>query len=523
MTSIGFWPRQAGGKMSRFTSWSNRLGLTVLTVLSLALNGRADVKLHGLFSDHMVLQQGKPVPVWGWAEDGEAVTVEFRGKKVSTIAKNGRWLVRLASLKAGGPEVLRVTGKNTIELRDVLVGEVWICSGQSNMELPLSRSFESQKDIENSANPMIRLFTVPKLKAKAPVNDVKASWLECAPQNVPGFSAVGYYFGRALQQARKVPVGLIHTSWGGSPAEVWMSEKVLAANPEYQRDILDTFPAAWRNNQRQVEIYQKEKAELEQQGKKMERRAPGTPWCPTELYNGMIAPLIPYAIAGAIWYQGESNAGRAWQYRTLFADMIRNWRQDWGQGDFAFLLVQLAPYMKIQEQPNESAWAELREAQLLSTTVLPKVGMAVITDVGDPKDIHPTKKVPVGERLALAARGIAYGEKVEYSGPVFQKLQAKGGKAILSFSQVGRGLEARDGELQGFAVCGEDKKFVWAKAEIVGKTVVVSSPEVAKPVAVRYGWADCPVVNLWNQAGLPATPFRTDAFPLTTQPKKQKD
>jgi sialate O-acetylesterase len=282
-TSIGFWSRQGGAKTSLLTFWSSRRGLTVLALLSLALNGHADVKLHGLFSDHMVLQQGQPAPVWGWADDGETVTVEFRGKKVSTIAKNGRWLVRLASLKAGGPDTMRVTGNNTLELHDVLVGEVWICSGQSNMEWPLSRSFESQNDIENAANPMIRLFTVPKLKAKAPVNDVKASWLECTPQSVPGFSAVGYYFGRALQQARKVPVGLIHTSWGGSPAEVWMSEKVLSANPEFQRDILDTFPAAWRNNQRQLENYQKEKAELEQQGKKMERRAPGSIWRPTEL------------------------------------------------------------------------------------------------------------------------------------------------------------------------------------------------------------------------------------------------
>ena len=235
----------------------------------------------------------------------------------------------------------------------------------------------------------------------------------------------------------------------------------------------------------------------------------------------MIAPLIPYAIKGAIWYQGESNAGRAEQYRTLFTDMIRNWRRDWGQGDFPFLAVQLAPWKEIKAQPAESDWAELREAQWLATKSLPNVGMAVITDVGDPKDIHPTKKQPVGERLALAARGIVYGEKIEFSGPIYRgggSLSA--GKFIVEFDHVGKGLEARGGELKGFSICGQDRKFVWAKAEIVGNTVVVSSPEVLYPVAVRYGWSDCPVVNLWNKDGLPASPFRTDDFPMITAGNK---
>jgi sialate O-acetylesterase len=232
----------------------------------------------------------------------------------------------------------------------------------------------------------------------------------------------------------------------------------------------------------------------------------------------MIAPLIPVAIKGAIWYQGESNAGRAHQYRSLFADMIKNWRQDW-DNDFTFLLVQLAPFKKIETQPGDSDWAELREAQLLATQKLPKVGMAVITDVGEENDIHPKKKAPVGARLALAARSIAYGEKIEYSGPVFRSLKIKGHEAVVSFSHVGRGLEARGGELRGFAICGDDRKWVWGKAEIRGSTVVVTSPEVAKPVAVRYGWANYPVVNLWNKDGLPATPFRTDNFPMITAPR----
>jgi sialate O-acetylesterase len=279
----------------------------------------------------------------------------------------------------------------------------------------------------------------------------------------------------------------------------------LQSNPEYKRAFVDPYlekPATSGTNKNIRPL-------------------------PAQLYNGMIAPLIPYSIKGAIWYQGESNAGRAKQYRTLFADMIRNWRQDWDQGDFPFLAVQLAPYDKVKKRdlaaitakPDESDWAELREAQLLATKVLPNVGMAVITDVGEKDDIHPRKKEPVGGRLALAARGIAYREKIEFSGPIYKSMKIKRQKAILSFDH-GDGLEARDGELKGFAICGPDKKFVWASAVIEGDKVVVSSPEVSHPVAVRYGWSDYPVVNLWNKAGLPASPFRTDGFPMITAAAK---
>ena len=477
----------------------------------------------------MVLQQGIAVPVWGWADDGESIKVQFRSQTVTTVAKDGKWMVNLASLTAGGPDTLKVQGKNTITLTNVLVGEVWICSGQSNMEWPLSRSFEPKNDIDNSANPMIRLFTVPKLKLTSPTNNVAASWVECNPQTVPGFSAVGYYFGRDLQKARQVPVGLIHTSWGGSPAEVWMSQKVLESNPEYKKDILDIFPAQLKNFQDQVKKWEDEKAALEKEGKKQTRGRPWGIWQPTELYNGMIANIIPYAIKGAIWYQGESNAGRAYQYRSLFADMITNWRKDWGQGDFCFLAVQLAPWDRnkkrtieqITEAPVESDWAELREAQNIVAQKLPSVGIAVITDVGDKDDIHPTKKMPVGQRLALQARYIAYGEKIVSSGPVFRRMRARNDRIVLTFDNIGGGLEAREGELKGFSICGKDHKFVWAKAEIRNNNqVVVTNPLVTDPVAVRYGWADYPVVNLFNKEGLPASPFRTDDFPITTGPKK---
>jgi sialate O-acetylesterase len=488
----------------------------VLLWAGLSLPLEADVRLPAMFTDNMVIQQRMPVPIWGWADEGEVVKVQFGGQRQTATAKEGKWSVRLKALKAGGPATLIVTGKNRLEVKNVLVGEVWVCSGQSNMELALSRSFESGADIANSANAQIRLFTVPKLRAAAPTNDVQAAWQLCQPETTTNFSAVAYYFGRALQRDRKVPVGLIHTSWGGSPAEVWMSEAVLNADPEYKRDILDTYPAA-------LSKYEKAKEEARKQGK----GAPWPPWRPAELYNGMIAPLLPYAIGGAIWYQGESNAGRAWQYRRLFADMIRNWRRDWGQGDFTFLAVQLAPFdggkkrslEQIAAVPGESTWAELREAQMLATKVLPNVGVAVITDVGDKDDIHPAKKAPVGERLALEARVIAYAEKITGFGPVFKSAHFAGDKAVISFDHVGKGLEAQGGKLQGFAIAGPDRKFVWADAQIQGDSVVVSSPAVSNPVAVRYGWADYPVVNLWNKDGLPASPFRTDDFPMVTGPK----
>jgi len=489
----------------------------------------ADVRLPAVFSDHMVLQQGIPVTVWGWADNGERVTVEFRNQKVATVAADGKWRVRLKPLRAGGPDRFTVTGKNQITLEDVLVGEVWVCSGQSNMEWPLRAAYNSKPDIDSSENPNLRLFTVPKVRALAPMDDVNSRWQKYGPDTVPGFSAVAYYFGRALQRDRGVPVGLIHTSWGGSPAEVWMSYDVLANDPEWKRDILGSYEVTRRNYEKALAQWQKEKAEAEAAGKKFEKGRPWEPWRPTELYNGMIAPLIPYAIRGAIWYQGESNAGRAFQYRRLFADMIRNWRRDWGQGDFTFLAVQLAPWDKnrkrpiseITAAPTESDWAELREAQCIVAETLPKVGLAVITDVGDKDDIHPTKKVPVGERLALAARVIAYRERINGLSPAYDSVQFQGGKAVVKFKRVGSGLEARGGELTGFAIAGPDRKFVWAKAEIVGPDkVVVSSPEVPNPVAVRYGWADYPVVNLWSKDGLPASPFRTDDFPMVTAPKK---
>ena len=515
-----------------------------LTVGSLALSALlacpgpapADVKPHVLFTDGAVLQRDVPVPIWGTADDGEKVTVKFQGQEVETTAKDGKWLVKLAALKAGGPSTLTIEGKNKVEVVDVLVGEVWICSGQSNMEWTLARAAEAQAALAKADDPMLRLYSVPKAVSDEPLDTIQRkespgqrAWLSSDAESAAKFSAVGYFFGRDLRKALGVPVGLIHTSWGGTASETWTSKRTLEADPafkglldDYQK-ALARYPAAKEKFEADQAEHRKRVAQAKADGKTPPTapRAPVGPNSPhaAGLYNAMIAPLVPYAIRGSIWYQGEANVGRAFQYRTLFPAMIKDWRENWGQGDFPFLLVQLAPYQKIVDEPTDSALAELREAQLMATHVLPKVGMAVITDVGEENDIHPKKKEPVGGRLAVAARAIVYGEDVVGSGPEYIGNSVKENRVTLRFKNVGKGLVAKGGPLKGFAIAGEDRKFVKAEAEIEGDAVVVHSDEVEKPVAVRFGWANFPVVNLWNEDGLPATPFRTDDFPMVTAPK----
>lgn len=493
-------------------SVSRAAALLPLLALTVCPAARADVRLPGLISENMVLQQKTLVRLWGWADPGERVTVAMQGQSVSeTTGSEGRWSVTLRPLRAGGPFPLRISGKNAIAFENVLVGEVWVCSGQSNMEWSLGSAFEADKHIAAAANPQIRLLTVPKKRAGLPTDDVAAHWEPCTPETVRDFSAVGYFFGRDLQKALGVPVGLIDSTWGGTPAEAWTRAGALEDHPEL-RSVAQKGRQDW-TNWRSARIEWTATAARAKAAGQPAPREPGRPWVPGELYNGMIAPLLPYAIKGVIWYQGESNAGNPGQYRTLFPYMIETWRRDWGRGDFPFLLVQLAPFMARSAEPQESGWAELREAQQHATNVLPHVGMAVITDVGEENDIHPRKKEPVGARLALLARRIAYGEKIVASGPVFKRMTVEGNRAVLRFDSVGGGLEARgEGPLTGFAVRGADGKWVWANAEIAGRdTVVVSAPGVERPTAVRYGWANFPVVNLWNREGLPASPFRTDA------------
>ncbi len=521
--------------------------VAVAAATMLAPSARADVKMPALFSDGMVLQRGMPCPIWGTAQPGEKVSVSLMSgdKTLYTtepyvVGKDGKWLLALPSESAGGPYSLRIDANNKIAIKDVYVGEVWVCSGQSNMQWELKDSFEAKKDIDNSHNPKIRLFSVPRIPQDKETTALNAKWVECDPKTVGGFSAVGYYFGRDLQKALNVPVGLIHSSWGGTIAEAWATPESLQANERLNKELvqpykanrakaLDTYPKSLEKYKADLEKYKLAAEEAKKEGKPapMAPKAPndpnkdGNPNRPSVLYNGMIYPLQPYAIRGAIWYQGESNADRAEQYKTLFPTMITSWRQSWSNPDLVFLCVQLAPWQKIEDKPTDTGWARLREAQLSTALNLPKTGMVVITDVGDEKDIHPRKKEPVGARLALQARALAYGEQIEFSGPIYSNVIFDGDQAILSFNHVGKGLEAKgeDGKLVGFTIAGEDGVFRKASATIKGDKVVVTSPEVAKPVAVRYGWANYPVVNLWNKDGLPASPFRTDDWALNAGPK----
>ncbi|HSW46828.1 MAG TPA: sialate O-acetylesterase [Phycisphaerae bacterium] len=489
----------------------------------------ADVTVPNLFGDHMVLQRDLPVPVWGTARAGESVTVTLGDQTVSAMTDDkGRWKVTLGPLSAGGPLEMTIAGENTITIRDVLVGEVWVGSGQSNMGWPVSRAKDGEQEAE-ARFPKIRLLHVDRIVADEPQHEVGGHWKLCSPQTVGNFSAVAYFFGRELHRHLKVPVGIINSSRGGTPAEAWTAKTALEGNPLYQ-PIFDRWeqtindyvakeraasttktdggPAGNGNNQ----ASKRPSSQTATQYSDDPRESPHRPGA---LYNGMIHPLMPYAIRGVIWYQGESNAPRAYQYRELMPTLIRTWREQWGQGDFPFLMVQLANFQSRQKEPYTSDWAELREAQS-RTLALPRTGMAVAIDIGDPKDIHPANKQDVARRLALAARAIAYGEKIPYSGPLYDSMKAEGGGIRLRFSHTNGGLEAKGGELKGFGIAGRDRKFVDAKAVVDGDTVVVSSEQVAEPVAVRYAWADAPLCNLYNGAGLPASPFRTDDWPGIT-------
>jgi len=630
--------------------------------------------LHPLFSDHAVLQRGVKVPVWGWASPGTKVTVTFGGQTKTAVAQpDGKWMVYLNSMPAntqpGTLTVTSSTGNQTVTLRDVLVGDVWLCSGQSNMEMGIAVC-NATNDIAQANFPLVRLLTVPHLITTSPVQAVECRWLPCSPATVlqgswGGFSAAGFFFGRELYQHLNIPIGLIHSSWGGTIAEAWTSaealqplgdfderlQKVAATRNAKKRDFdaeyeqwcrtndpgttqnwaapevdangwksvkmpqpfeqaglpdfdgivwfRHTFdlPSRWTGqalklglgpiddidttflngakvgqmNRYDLNRVYSVPSELLKPGRnvislrvldtggaggftgsadqmflkpsagaepsslslagewQMRDSAPLTklsapptpadaanPNVVTVLYNGMIAPLLPFAIKGAIWYQGESNADRAYQYRRLLPTMIGDWRHRFGVGDFPFYIVQLAAFQATQPAPRQNDWAELREAQAMTAKSVPNSGLAVAIDIGEANDIHPKNKAEVGRRLALCALAQTYGQKIEFSGPWYKSSKAEGKTIRLSFDHVDGGLVAKDGQLRGFAIAGEDRKFVWAQASIDGKQVVVSAPEVEKPVAVRYAWDINPVCNLYNQAGLPAVPFRTDDWPGIT-------
>jgi sialate O-acetylesterase len=645
-----------------------KFAISAILFTSIAILSEANVKTARIFSSNMVLQQGQENPIWGWADKGEKITISFAGKTISAKAdKLGKWTTKLPSLDYGGPYEMTVKGKNSIKFDNILIGEVWICSGQSNMEFQVSSVNNAKTEIASANYPKIRLFTVEKKVSQTPVTDLgKGEWQICTPETVPAFSAVGYFFGRNLNQDLKVPIGLIHTSWGGTVAETWTSAQTIENDPDFKdklkelagfdmtkykeqklaslKALLKDVPTkdaglvdgvavyadpalndvswaeispakvweesgyiaidgiAWyrktieltadqAKNAREISLgtiddnemtwingvkigstkgYNEKRtysipAGTMKAGKNViairvedtgggggfyggtddkfiqigdKQLSLAEPWkfkvseaslgstdigpndYPTLLFNGMLNPIIPYGIKGAIWYQGESNADRALQYQRIFPNMIKDWRMQWNQGDFTFLFVSLANYMEPAKQPSESAWAELREAQT-KTLSLPKTGMALAIDLGVAGDIHPKNKQDVGKRLELAALKTAYNKDLVYSGPMYESVKFEGNKAIITFRETGTGLIAKDkyGYINEFSIAGADKKFAWAKARITGKnTVEVYSDEVKNPVAVRFAWANNPdELNLYNNEGLPANPFRTDDWPGITK------
>ncbi len=651
--------------------------LSWLLVLAFIHTAQADIKLPAIIGNNMVIQQGVKAHVWGWAEQGEIVSVTMAGQSaMDTTDAEGQWKVQIGPFTAGGPHEMVISGKNMVVLQNVLVGEVWVASGQSNMEWMLQNSANGTEEVSNANYPQIRLFTLTKAISLTPQEDVVGHWTVCTPEAARSFSAVAYFFGRELNQKLDVPIGLIHSSWGGTAAEAWTSRETLASYKEL-KPLVDSLEQALHYLPEALAQYKKVRTEWEKKnflqdpgnkglelgyaqvdysekdwelmdlprtwepagllidgvvwfrkvvnipetwaGKDLKlslgpiddcddtyfngvqightgletlncytvprvypvpdsivrtgrnviavrafdhtgdggftglpmdmslslpdldsialagewhykiemavepvqvdwSSAPamplggGNPSTPTVLYNAMIAPLVPYTIRGVIWYQGESNDTRARQYQTLFPALIRNWRAAWGEGNFPFLYVQLANYIARKPEPSESNWAELREAQFM-TLHEPETGMAVIIDIGEAENIHPKNKQDVGHRLALWALAKTYNRNVEFSGPLYKSYKIKGNKIRVSFSHA-EGLQTGDGgKVRGFSIAGSDGKFFWADAKIKGDKILVWSDQVKKPAAVRYAWADNPDVNLYNRAGLPASPFRTDSQP----------
>ena len=482
----------------------------------------ADVKLPHVIGSRMVLQREISIPVWGWADPNENITVKLGGNEVSTKAsKDGTWKVEMPSMKAGGPFRMTVSGKNTIELTDILIGEVWVCSGQSNMQWPLKSAFNANQEIARANYPEMRLFYVPRIPAGQPVPDVDAEWLPCNSENSAEFSAVAYFFGRELHTELDVPVGLIHSSWGGTKIEPWTPPVGFEGLPKLAY-ILDEIDKANKDYRTLLDTSLDELEDWVKASRKALRKGAEIPiqpvWPvhpldsrnePTGLYNGMIHPIVPYAMRGAIWYQGESNRYHGMLYLDMMKALIGGWREVWNQGDFPFLYVQLAPYR--YGGGNYEMLPEVRDAQTAALSI-PNTGMVVTTDIGNVKDIHPINKQDVGKRLSLWALAKTYGRQgLVYSGPLYKSMAVSGNKIIISFNHTGSGLKSADGKaLNWFKIAGADQKFVNAKAEIDGDTVVVWSNEISNPAAVRFGWHEEAEPNLMNKENLPASPFRTD-------------
>ena len=523
-----------------------------------------DVTLPPLISDNMLLQRSKAA-VWGKADPGEKVKVTLGETSASATAdKDGKWRVKLEGLKAGEAGAMTISGKNKLTIQNVAIGDVWVCSGQSNMEFTVNRGLNAQQEITSADSPDIRMFTVPKKASETPVDEVDGKWEVCDPSTVSHFSAVGYFFARQLHDDLHIPVGMIHSSWGGTAAQSWTPAETLQADAEFNvryytpwQAWLPKYPAAKLEYEtKTLPAWQTAADQAKAAGQPIPRKpgppdGPGSCRAPGGLYNGMLFGATQYPIKGAIWYQGEANAGDAVRYRKLLPAMIGSWRKAWNVGDFPFLIVQLANFMARRDLPADSNWADLRDAQRLTLDTTPNTAMAVAIDIGDDRDIHPKNKQEVGRRLALAAEAKVYGKELISSGPLFDTAKFDGSNVKITFKPgTAIGLTSKDGEpLKGFALAGDDHKFIWADAKIVtadsasqtvatsskkgkaGKkakaksapsvaesTILVTSLAIPNPIAVRYAWADNPEVNLVNKAGLPASSFRSDDWLQTPPP-----
>jgi len=537
---------------------------SILACLLLPLLARSEVNLPSVFSDHLVLQRDAALPIWGWAKEGETITVEFAGQTKTTKADaTGKWLVKLDPLRVSAePREMKI-GQRVI--KDVLVGEVWLASGQSNMGFPLSAAHNAEQALATAGDPLLRFFTVQNGTAAEPQNDLRGKWDLSDPNTAKAFSAVAYFFARDLRTKLSVPVAILHSSWGGTPAQAWLSMEALRESPAFEnhvksyeaalikhRDVL-AHPEKMETYRKDLTVWQKEIAPAFNAAMKAWNAGPKTtakpmpakpepanpdpmdipspssrPGTPSVIFNAKIAPLVGYAMRGALWYQGEANGSGGIEYRTLLPRLIGDWRKRWNQGDFPFLVVQLAAWDMDKSLAPFHQWPWLREAQSMTIQSVPNAALAVTIDVGDAADVHPKGKEPVGQRLALAARTLAYGETaLVASGPVFREAKAEGGTMRVTFAETGSGLTIGQApwraegdtpwptdKLVGFTLAGEDHEWHDAEARIEGDSVIVSNPAVTKPVAIRYAWANSPRCNLYNREGLPAVPFRSDDWPM---------
>lgn len=501
---------------------SGRMLAAAFLATGLLASVHAEVTLAPLFSDGMVLQRDKAVPIWGTASPGEEVVVTFQGQtRKTTATQDGHWSVELAALKTSTTE--ETLSVNDRKVSRVLVGDVWLCSGQSNMELPVAETQNAEQEIAGANLPLIREFRVRKTVSETPSRTVKGEWTTATPATVANFSSVGFYFAREVSNAMKVPVGIINSSWGATQIEAWMSREAVAQGP-FEQSVAAVWQKRLAAYPSDLETYRAAKAQWDAEAAlaKKENRShktppprapegPGTKWTPHGLFNAMIHPLLPYSISGILWYQGESNAnaGRAAEYGILFKDMIGQWRRDFKQGDLPFYFVQLANCRR-RHDPSSQRWAFLREKQLEALD-LPNTGCVVTIDIGDPARIHPLNKQDVARRLArLAYDGLRGGQ--DASGPIFKEAKAENGSMSVRFSHS-EGLRLQDPRPGDFSLAGANKIFYPAEAQIDGDTLKVSSTRVAQPVYVRYAWDNSPNAVLFNKAGLPASPFRSDNFP----------